>query len=331
MRLLLSCALLLATAVPTLAQATFDQVRDELRQSFRETGYASYLATFIHLGVRDELGAASEIRLDDGLRSRYAMIRFGAPSELVAFEGGHRLGLEWELGQLSYTAGQDDIFEGSAPSIATSWRQELTSWSGRLGLWYRHELGEGFYVRPSLAGAGGYIESKARYGGPGAPTVGPLLDGLIFNWDSRFVGASAEIGFGFERSWTSAQAEDGWRFHARTSYQRAWLHSFDATDELQEFDEQVQSVVTTFEQRGPFGIAVWNAPLYWQLFLHNAWFPGSTGDQLGFSWFNEWGAGIELDIESWGLPLGALSFSGSYFQGSDLDGFSIGFGVSLSL
>jgi hypothetical protein len=322
--------LALLCAAPLRSQSSPEEIREELRQVLRSAGYASLLASllasFVQLGVREDLGSASSLRIDDEFSTKYELFRLGGGFDPTRFDNGDRLILEGDIGHITSSFATSDLFQGSAPGIATGIDQKLTSFSARVGLGYRHELGAGFYVRPMVDLFGGVLENEARYSGPGAATVGPLFDGLFFNWDSKFVGANGSLGLGFERSW-----DERYPFFARSTLGHTWLQTFDATDSAQEFEATAKSLITSVEQRGPTGLRPLGQELGWCVFVHNAWFPGSTGDDLGFSWFNEYGAALELDIEDWGLPIGELSFSGSYFRGTNVDGFSVGFGLALSL
>jgi hypothetical protein len=197
--------LALLCAAPLRSQSSPEEIREELRQVLRSAGYASLLASllasFVQLGVREDLGSASSLRIDDEFSTKYELFRLGGGFDPTRFDNGDRLILEGDIGHITSSFATSDLFQGSAPGIATGIDQKLTSFSARVGLGYRHELGAGFYVRPMVDLFGGVLENEARYSGPGAATVGPLFDGLFFNWDSKFVGANGSLGLGFERSW----------------------------------------------------------------------------------------------------------------------------------
>ena len=189
----------------------------------------------------------------------------------------------------------------------------------------RIPLAEGLSFSPILDAGFANVDSVADYSGPGATTIGPALNGIAFNWFATLFNASANARLTYERDLGD---DFDLELHSRYTHSHSW--TIDSTDSAQHFNVASDIVVTRGDLIGPTGLDVFEAPLRWRVFAAHNWFPGDTGDALGFRYYNEFGVALESEVSPLGLPIDLVRISGSYFRSPDVAGWSVGLGFSLS-
>jgi hypothetical protein len=318
-------ALLLFLLVLALGQQCFcqtiDDIRQGLRDSLRDSQFASSFAGMVYVSDEFELSGA-HYKFDDADNTRLSSLAL--PFRRTFHPWGTNatgLYLEGVVGYAQAKESADDIYGGLIPSLQTSVDTDWTTYGGLIGLGPDFRLAEGLTLALIANGGLARIVSEADYGGPGAAVSAQLLDGLAFNWSGYTVSA----GGAGRLDWIRPLGK-GYVFEAAARYDYRWTETFAADDEAQEFSSQLQLLTLRSDVVGPTGLHLFDRSLDWRAFAGYRYF--IEGTLFGTRNLGLLGVALELDTHEL-LPLGPrVSLSGWVIIGGDVTGYTVGLGFS---
>ena len=304
-----SLVALVALAGPLAAQTAPEGLRAQVESARLGTGYAQ----MVNLSATPDLSAAS-YRIDaDGPDAKLDLLRLPYESRWLAL--APEADLYWKL-----AAGYLRLREtfsygpqaGAGGSIASRW----SAYSVSGGLVAKVRLGSGVTLEPALDVAVARLDNRASYSGE-ASALPPLLDGLVFNWNTNAWLATPSLGL----AWRTGDA-DG-RASVRGHVARSWIGSFGETDPVQHFNEAANIYSVRAEYAAPTGLHAIGGPLDWVAFGGYAGFFGPNRDVLGFSSVGELGAGLELPVAPDRTASDRWRLSAAYLAGPGVRGWTI--------
>lgn len=300
---------------------TLDELRESLRESLHDAQTAGSLAGLIVMADEFELSGARywiDNDFDTELTSLALPYRNSFQPWAAPWPGIY---LEGVLGYAKASDKTDDIYSGQAPALATAVDSKLTTYSVLLGLGPQWQIWEGFSVALIANGGAAWMESDARYGGPGAAFSALLLNGLIFNWDGYTVSGGGAVRLDYIRLLGKAyKMEIATRFDAR------WTQSAGADDPALEFTSRADFFTLRGDIVGPTGLQISGQPLTWRSTAGCRVFV--EGDMYDISAMGMIGGALELDTDNT-LPLGpTVSLSAGFMFGDRVLGYTLGLGLS---
>ena len=212
---------------------------------------------------------------------------------------------------LSTTAGFD-ITEGE--SIDAEWR----IFGGSIMVGAEIPVGKNLKVIPVIDGGLMRMESRAEYNGTLSNLiVKSAFDGLLFNWDVDAWVIGIGLGVDYRRTLKSVD------FNAYGSLTSNYIKTYDASNDLLEFDSQVTTFDINLDTVFPTGISISGFPLAVVVTLGNTTFLGPNRDGTGFEYFFEGGLSLEVNLseKNWNLQTLRLGLKGIY--GEDVTGWSL--------
>mgnify|MGYP000243415927 CR=1 FL=1 len=175
-------------------------------------------------------------------------------------------------------------------------------------------------MRTSDAAFRARLDNRASYNGA-ASVLPPLLDGLVFNWNTNAWLITPSIAL----AWSAPMADGTTRVRGHVA--RSWISSFDETDPVQQFDEAANIYSVRAEYVRPSGMTAFDRPLSWVAYGSYTGFFGADRNALGFTAVAEIGAGLETLLVA-DRPQGdRVRFSAAYLFGSDVRGWTVGIGL----
>lgn len=332
------CALVALSILGGLAREargqTLDDVREDVRALLEAERFPVFIASFVDLAEENELAAAN-YRIDDGFGTEVGTIKLpyrtvlGSDADDAREEGEHgiddatRMYLEGNLGYLAAETEIGDMFQGVFPAIATSVDADWTVYSGLVGAGARIPVAGRFALTPLFDLSLAYIESDASYGGPGA-ALGPVLfDGLLFNWNAWMV----TYGPALRADWSAPLGEEI-LLETVARYDLRRSETLDSTDEAQDGSVTSQRFTLRGDVTGPTRFGIEGRAVRWRGTLAGTWFPGDTGEALGFDSFVEVGGALEVPLPDSVPVVSELALSGALIYGADVTGWTIGVGTS---
>jgi hypothetical protein len=319
-----ACAPFAALALLGLAAAapaqTLEELRQQLRDDLRDTHFAQGLAGLVLSTHELELTGA-RYRIDDEADTEVTVFTLPFHTSVAAWAGHPaRLHLEGALGYAEAEQSVDDLFAGTAPGLETSVDTRWRTYGGLLGVGLQWPVGGGVTLTPVLDLSIARLENEADFGGPGAPVLGPLADGIVFNWEAM----TFAWGGGGRVDWQRALGERH-RLELVARYDVRRTESFDEDDPAQAFASRQQFATLRGDVLGPLGIDAFGYPLGWQLTA--AWRQFLEGDLFDVESFAELGAALCLDTGD-GLPLAeGFALTATAIVGEDVSGWSFGMRV----
>lgn len=326
MRLLrwpLRTAALASLSLAAQAQGT-EALREIFRQVLDETHYSAYVTSLVDLSGENELSAAN-YSVDDGVGTELSTLKlpFRTTLEREGEDDGEGVYLEGNLGYLTATVDSVDFFEG-LPELETNVKADWTVYSGLAGAGWTFQLAEGLHVSPYFDLLLAYVQSDASYAGTGVDNTAPVLDGLFFNWNAWVL----TYGPGARLDWKTPISEKvALETVARIDLRRSTtLHS---TDPVQGDPVNSQRYTLRGDFTGPTSFRIADRNVRWRGTLGLAWFPGETGDALGFDSLYSIGGALELPLPGSVPVVSELTLSGAWIWGPDVTGWTVGLGASL--
>ena len=312
--------LLAISGVGSAASQTIDEIRASLRQSFHDGQVAGSLAGLIVLSDEFELSGADywidnpeQTRLTSlALPYRTTFRPWDTPWPGIYFEG--------VLGYAHTKESVADVYGGGAPGLETSIDARFTTYSGLVGLGPQFQLCDDLTLALIVNGGGAWLESDARYGGPGAALTSQLLDGLVFNWDGYTVSGGGAL----RLDWVKPLG-DKCQLEVAARYDLRWTKTIDAEDAALEFTSRAQFFTLRTDVVGPTGMEILDHPLTWRSTAGCRAF--IEGDMYDITAMGLVGGALELDTDG-NIPLGPkVSLSAGFIFGNRVLGYTLGLGV----
>ncbi|MBM4063145.1 MAG: hypothetical protein FJ265_18920, partial [Planctomycetes bacterium] len=181
---MLALRTLLLAAAPGLAvpAQALEEMRDQLRQGLRSSGYGAFLGSMAGLAADGQLSLGTL----DADRSGFEWTLFAMPwqRDFVASDGGPAWRIEATLGWSRAEFAAEDIWGGGQPGLETAVRAHYDTFAADLGAGPVLPLPWDLQFVPALHLGLAHLRSRADYRGPGAALSQALFDGILFGWDS---------------------------------------------------------------------------------------------------------------------------------------------------
>ncbi len=316
-----SFAMVLGAAAALPAQ-TLDQLREAVREAASADRYSLFVASVGSL-VRD--GEMSGGRLEVDSEPKLRVMDATLPYREDFFRDGERswLRVEATLGYAIVDARFPDLWSGALPQIATSVDARYEAFVADLGVGPCFAVGSKIVVSPLLHLGCSHITNDAEFDGPGAAFTQAITEGILFDWAAFYGSYGSSLAVRAESAaWLGAEWTPQVRYDLRrTEGLDVDEPAIDASDTTQWFTARIDGTT-------PLGIDALGAPLHGLFGAgYRRWLGESVG-QLGFDDFYELTLGIRADGAD-ALPLvESVKFACSILFGDDVQGWSIGFGVT---
>ena len=169
------------------------------------------------------------------------------------------------------------------------------------------------------------MESDADYSGPfGAVVIAPILDGVLFNWDTNAWIAGLSGGAHYDWRW-----RERYEMALKGRYVYSHIASYSESRDLPSFSEDTGTASVKLDMKHPWRGSLWGRPLFGVANVGATAFTGKNRDALGFTHFYELGYSIGLDISGDNRFLEDVRIGYQFSTGKDVDGYSVLFGWTL--
>ncbi len=309
-------ALLVAlVAAPLAAQeqvrAARSQLQDDLRNGNIGAGYAQMLNFFVDPSI-----SASRLDSDDG--TRYDVFKIPLQYEFPASEGGWQLAVR---GTLSHASAENDFSLVNGEVIEGTWEAD----SALIGLGVLAPTGENFTWFLGAQFGISQLENEADYRGEiSRELVAPIVDGILFNWDTNARVGSLTGGVDYRTTFSERYDLD---VNARYTYSH--ISSYSESRDLESFSEDTGTISLSADLEHPYGATAWDLPLFGVAHLGGTAFTGPSRDALGFTHFYSIGYSVGLDVGERSRYFDGFTIGAQYNVGNDVDGYSLVFGWRL--
>ncbi|EHL98955.1 hypothetical protein HMPREF9946_03395 [Acetobacteraceae bacterium AT-5844] len=308
-----------AAAQPTPGQREIGRV---LGPGIRQT-VNGVLGLLSYSAVPDNSASAVQIDRGVGTDENDSGITMGQLGAGFTVSESFPLYLEGFLGYARY----DPVFvfsDGAAQRrLPTRWN----SVSGTVGIGYDIRLAENLYLRPILNGTIGYVGSDAAL-------AGAYLD-YRFDRQVEFLTRGQVTSYGVGGALMLAYYDHLPAREIDIELRATHMHleAFHSTGGVADGQADSTTVNLWARYRWPTGMEIFQRPVRWVTEATGSYFMGDQKKALGLAWLGKVGGGIELDfsaheIGAFGLNLQRLRLVGRYVFGEDVQGFSIGLGMS---
>jgi hypothetical protein len=302
--------LLMAAAVDA---QTLPDVRSLVNGARLGTGYAQ----IIGLAATPDISAASyEI---DSTANKPTLDVFRLPYQSRWLALSNDTDLYWRVAG-GYLRLKDDFSVNLPPAESGTIGSTWTAYSASGGLLAKIHLGNGFSLEPALDVGVARLENASSYGGS-ASSLQPMLDGLLFNWQTNAWLVTPSIGLEYATTFGEAKAT------IRGHVARSWIDSFDASDPAQSFSEAANIYSIRADYARPLGYSIADRPLNWVVYGGYAGFFGANSDALGFKSVAEIGGGFELPLYADQPKSERARLAAGYLFGPDVKGWTIGLSI----
>ena len=306
---------LVIAPLPAAAQTTLDGLRDQLKNELRNSnigaGYAQMLNFFVDPSI-----SASRLESDDG--TEYNVFKMPLQYEFPATDGGWQLAIR---GTLSHANAENDFSLLGDEIIEGTWEAD----SALIGLGVLVPAGESFTW--FLGGQIGIsrLENEADYRGElSSAIVAPVVDGILFNWDTNARIASVTAGLDYR-----ARFAERYDLKLNTRYTHSHIASYSESRDLQSFSEDTGTFSASADLDHPYNASLWNLPLFGVARVGATAFAGPARDALGFTHFYSIGYSVGVDTTERSRYFNGFTLGAQYNVGSDVDGVSVVFGWRL--
>ncbi|MEM1114324.1 MAG: hypothetical protein AAGI11_20600 [Pseudomonadota bacterium] len=288
-------------------QRSRDRLDTDVRNSDIGAGYAQMLNFFVDPSI-----SASRLDADDG--TRYDVFKLPLQYEFALDERDWRIAVR---GTLSHAAAENEFSLAGFDDIDGTWEAD----SAQLGLGVILPAGE--YFSWFLSGQFGIsrLENDTDYGGPGAQAIfAPLLDGILFNWETNARILGLGVGLDYKRRF--AEMYDA-RITTRFSYNQ--IESYSESRDLPSFREETGTLSVSADIDHPWSLSLGSLPLFGTVHLGASAFTGQNRNVLGFTHFYLAGYSVGLNVAETNRFFEAFSLGAHVNFGGDVDGYSLRF------
>ena len=306
---------LLSAAPESFAQFDLSEPRDQLQRSLRNSDIGAGYAQMLHFFLDPSI-SVSRLEDDDGTEYDIfkAPVQFEIPVEDRAWQVVVRGTLSHARADNSFTLLDDEEIDGTWKAV-----------SGQLGLGVLVPAGE--HLSWLVAGQYGIsrMENSADYkGGFSEEFLAPILDGILFNWETNAHIASITGGLDYRR-----RLVDRYDLRLVARYTFSHIASYSESRDLPSFDADTGTLAFKADLEHPLGASVIGRPLFGVVHLGATAFTGPTRDALGFSHFYELGYAVGVDVRERNRWFRDFTLGVQLNAGSDVEGVSLVFGWRL--
>ncbi|MFC3127176.1 hypothetical protein ACFOD4_19080 [Pseudoroseomonas globiformis] len=269
--------------------------------------------------------SASSVQIDNGVgtgenSAGLTMTQLGAG---FTVSESFPLYLEGFLGYARY----DPVFVFSDGEERRRLPTRWNSFAGTIGVGYDFNIARNLYLRPIINGTLGYVGSDSAL-------AGAYLD---YRFDRRvdFLTqgqvSAAGIGGALMLAYYDHLPEREIDIELRATQMH--LQAFNSTGKIADGAADTTTINLWGRYRWPTGVEVMQRPVRWVVEGTGSYFIGDQKTALGLAWLGKVGGGVELDfsahhIGAVGLYLQRMRLVGRYVFGKDIQGFSIGLGMT---
>ncbi len=300
---------------------TLEELRDAVRDVARSTRYPLFVAALLGLTDEAELSGGN-FRIDGEPSTDLSLLNLPMRSKLELGESLPDLLVEGTVGYATARVDIGDVWSGSLPGLETRVVADYEAYGGFAGVGPLLPIGSRWDFAALAIGGVAYVDSDARYEGPGAPLSSVLLDGILFNWDATYAiyGGSLLL------------RNDGWQWgsvavvpHLRYDLRR--MDPIEVDDVSQDTESTVQWLVGRLGFEGPTGWTFRGRGVDWIGDVGVKVFDDDTADVLGFGEYLEVGAGLQWAGDELPSGVSKLKLTGAVFVGDDITGWTLGVSV----
>ena len=169
------------------------------------------------------------------------------------------------------------------------------------------------------------LESEADYNGPlGEVFIAPIVDGILFNWDTNASIAGITSGLDWKTPVGEASELEVWG-----RYTHSYLSSYSESSDFPSFSEDTGTVSVSADFTHPWHTALGNTPLFGTAHLGVTAFTGQSRDALGFTHLYLAGYSVDFDISESNRFFNSFSVGAHVNLGNEVDGYSLRFAWDL--
>ena len=229
----------------------------------------------------------------------------------------------WDMtlrGSLNYASFKDNDAVLTVPEgekISSEWE----TYSASVGTMAEFPLDAGFSF--ALAGDLGIarFDNKADYKGTFVnSTLKPVLDGILFDWETNASYINAMLGLYYEH------VVNQYEIDIKARYSHTYIDSFGESKDFPGFTENTDPLTINTEFGHPLGLSLSGQPLSGVLHLDHTTFIGPDRDLAGFSYLSGIGLSIKADVSEKDWYVESLQFGAKYLTGDNVRGWSLIFG-----
>jgi hypothetical protein len=299
-------------ALEDAINAAREQVKADLRNSKIGAGYAQMLNFFVDPSI-----SASRLDADADDNTRYDVFKLPLQYEFPANDGG------WQLvvrGTLSHASAENEFSLVEGEIIDGTWEAD----SALIGIGALVPAGEN--LTWFLGGQFGIsrLENEADYEGVLSELIAPVLDGVLFNWDTNARISSLTGGLDYH-----TRIADQYKVTLNGRYTFSHIASYSESRDLQSFSEDTGTLAASADVEHPWGASLGDMPLFGVARLGATAFTGPSRKALGFSHFYNIGYSVGLNVAERSRYFEGFTLGAQYNFGSDVDGVSLVFGWRL--
>lgn len=318
---LLAGVVMAGLAGPAAAQdqALVDALREAFRSEAARSDLGNAFQSLTVFGATPGISAAT-FHVDDGSGADLDLNAIKlSPSRSFHVGLGVRPYVE---GTFGYLSAEQTIRVLEGVEDATTAAVDIDAFTVLAGIGIEIPVARGTVIRP--IGLIGYsrIEDSAKIRGAFAEELALAGGGIVFDVeiDSLLYGAALELEH-------ARSFEGGITFNGTVRYNQLFDEVLDASDPVLESSGSFGVFTAGAEIDGPTGMTVFSRELRWIGFAANTYLPGEQNDALGFSFFFEIGAGIELVDREVISGIEGISLRGSGIIGDNVTGWTAGLSV----
>ena len=192
-------------------------------------------------------------------------------------------------------------------------------YSGAVGAGLSVPLFDYFTVRPIVRVALSQVDNRTKLG---EVDIDSSIDEILrFDWSLKAVTVGLALQLRYDRMFGERRVE------SRITYTHAYTDVFDAPSNSLAFSGHNDVITALGRFTVPTGMTIFQQPLFWNVFSTATTLWGEGSDALGFSYFFEFGAGLDLEVPD--VPLiRVLRLRGSGIVGGNITGWSLGVGLA---
>ena len=302
---------LLAPVLAANAQTDLDDIRDQLKQSVRNSDVGAGYAQMLNFFVEPDI-SASTFSADD---TDYDIFKIPLQFEIPIADSDWQIALR---GTLSHARADADSELPPFGAVDSQWQAD----SGQLGAglimpfnanWSAFVGGEFGISR--LQNEADYLDEI------GQDLLPAIADGIIFNWDTnaRISGITGGLRY-------ATKLADKYDLDINGRYTFSHIASYSESRDLPSFSENTGTFSLKADLLHPYGVSIAKLPVFGKVHLGGTAFTGNNRNALGFDHFYEVGYSVGLDISQLGYKVKSLSAGYQWNQGSNVDGYSVMFG-----
>lgn len=217
----------------------------------------------------------------------------------------------------------DDFTARAAGGELIGLSAERTVDSGRMGIGLEFIPAEGLYIAPYFQWSMSSLRSKTDVDPPVDFTgITPEEEALLRNWKA----AAWSVGGVLDVKYLHWFGDQKHRLDLQTRYSLAWAETFNESLPILHSGELRNTLTVEALWRSITDVHVFKKNLVWNVFVNSTSFPGQEKDDLGFTYYFGFGAGLDLYIPErlWGkIGRNFIGLRVSGIVGDDTRGWSL--------